>query len=119
MRHQPEACRNRYQRLLDGDDHDPLAGVANLFDVAMVFAVALMVALFASSPASNLLLNRGSLAESNAQLQQNSIPHTGDRLERFQIGDREAGGQGERLGIAYRLPSGEVIYVPETRNVSR
>ena len=28
-----------------GDDDDPLSGMANLFDVAMVFAVALMVAL--------------------------------------------------------------------------
>ena len=32
-----------------GDDHDIMGSVANLFDVAMVFAVALMVALVSRS----------------------------------------------------------------------
>ena len=35
----------RRNRLLDSGDDDPMQTVANLFDVAMVFAVALMVAL--------------------------------------------------------------------------
>ncbi len=29
----------------NGEDNDPMSGMANLFDLAMVFAVALMVAL--------------------------------------------------------------------------
>ena len=36
----------RRKRLInDSEDHDPLSVLTNLFDVAMVFAVALMVAL--------------------------------------------------------------------------
>jgi hypothetical protein len=35
----------RRNALLQGQDEDPMQSVANLFDVAMVFAVALMVAL--------------------------------------------------------------------------
>ena len=34
-----------YRRLLETSDDDPLSGVANLFDVAIVFAVALLLAL--------------------------------------------------------------------------
>lgn len=94
--------RNRFRRLLESEDHDPIAGVSNLFDVAMVFAVALLVALFTQVPTSQ-------------QARDGLVPQVGDRLEHFQTGDREAGGQGVRLGIAYRLPSGEVIYVPEKK----
>lgn len=38
----------RRRIILDDDDEDPLSGVANLFDVAMVFAVALLVMLVVS-----------------------------------------------------------------------
>ena len=37
--------RNRKRRLDDREDMDPMSVVGNLFDVAMVFALALMVAL--------------------------------------------------------------------------
>ena len=37
--------KNRRPSLLTDDDGDPLSGVVNLFDVAMVFAVSLMVAM--------------------------------------------------------------------------
>jgi hypothetical protein len=113
MTDRPRCERKRFQRLLAEDDHDPLAGVSNLFDVAMVFAVALLVALFARGPAGEMLKQNSSSAASTSIPERNRIPDAGDRLERFQVGDREAGGRGQRLGTAYRLPSGEVIYVPE------
>ena len=37
--------RHRFLRADTGEDLDPLSSLTNLFDVAMVFAVALMVAL--------------------------------------------------------------------------
>ena len=108
--------RQRYQRLLHDDEHDPLAGVSNLFDVAMVFAVALLIALFARVPASDLLSSSRESPSVDTKDQEDSVPRDGDQLKQFQIGDREAGGRGERLGVAYRLPSGEVIYVPEPQS---
>ena len=44
-----------YQRLLYGTDEDPIGAVANLFDVAMVFAVALILALFTALSVPELL----------------------------------------------------------------
>jgi hypothetical protein len=102
-----------FQQLLDSEDDDPLAGVSNLFDVAMVFAVALLVALFTRVPAADMFKHDSSSVRANARPEHKRIPSDGDRLDRFQVGDREVGGRGERLGIAYRLPSGEVVYVPE------
>jgi hypothetical protein len=113
MNGQPPLSRKMFQRLLESEDHDPLGGVSNLFDVAMVFAVALLVALFTRVPAADMLRRDSSSARSNARPGYDRIPNAGDRLDHFQVGDRETGGRGERLGIAYRLPSGEVVYVPE------
>ena len=42
------------------------------------------------------------------------IRKKGIKLERYHISDREAGGEGQRLGICYQLADGEVVYVPES-----
>lgn len=101
----------RFRRLLDTDHEDPLSGVANLFDIALVFVAALLIAVVTqrSTDASA----RSSQTESGTDSSSRRIPRRGEELNRFQVGNRTIGGEGQRLGIAYKLPSGEVIYVPE------
>ena len=41
------------------------------------------------------------------------IHKKGVKVDRYRVSRDVASGEGERLGTAYRLPSGEVIYVPE------
>ena len=38
----------------------------------------------------------------------------GVKIERLRMTEEEVGGSGKRLGVAYRLPNGEVVYIPET-----
>ena len=76
-------------------EDDPLAGMANLFDVWVVFAVALLLALAARAARD---------AAPNAEMK---------KLDRFTVGDDRLTGAGERLGTAYRLASGEIVYVPD------
>jgi len=95
---------HRYRRLLETEGDDPLAGVANLFDIAMVFAVALLIALVSRLPQQR---NPSELSASG------QIPIEGESLKRYQIGESQIGGQGKQLGMAYQLESGEVIYVPQ------
>jgi len=90
--------RAPHRRLLATQDDDPLSGVANLFDVAMVFAVAILLVLLARAP-------RLGEAFSTA------IPD-GERLKRYRVSEIDRRGRGERLGVAYRLENGEVVYVP-------
>lgn len=47
--------RHRLGLLGDSEDDDPMSGVANLFDTAMVFAVALLLALVMSYNVPELL----------------------------------------------------------------
>ncbi len=84
-------------------DDDPLSGLANLFDAAIVFALALMVAL---AIAQQLPLE--SLAQTAAVPQ----PETA-RPVPMRPSERVAGGSGTRVGVAYRLHSGELVYVPD------
>lgn len=44
------------------------------------------------------------------------IRRKGRTLEHYKVGPNKAGGEGERLGTAFKLKSGEVIYVPEQKS---
>ncbi len=104
-----------HRRLLTSRDDDPLTSVANLFDVAMVFAVALLLALVTHFQLPELLSGQQDITivknpgKSNMEI----IRRKGLKLEHFRMTTQTLGGEGERLGTAYRLKTGEVVYVPE------
>lgn len=100
-------------------DEDPLAGIANLFDVSVVFIVGLMISLFSVYRIGDLINPDGevTMVLTNADGQQEIITKRGPEIEAYRISaDALSGGDGERLGVAYRLPDGQVIYVPETED---
>ncbi len=85
------------------DDEDPLAGMANLFDVALVFMIALAVALVARLATDTSELGSSAQAETRAA----------EKLDRYRVSKERLRGRGTRLGTAYRLPNGDVVYVPD------
>ncbi len=107
--------RNRYYGTFDSDDHDPLSGMANLFDVAMVFAVALMVAFVVRMKMTEFLTAEDVTFVKNAgKKDMEIIVKKNNKVERYKSEQASTGnGKGIRVGIAYRLDSGDIIYVPE------
>lgn len=102
--------------LSDQDDQSPLTGVANLFDVAMVFSVALLVALVMSYHLPELLNPNEDITIVKNPGQQDMkiiIKEEGKPIEVLNMTDNIGGGTGEALGTAYKLADGRVIYVPE------
>ncbi len=109
------AMRTRNRLLQQGDD-DPMQTVANLFDVAMVFAVALMVALvthfnmseFFSKENFTMIKNPG---KDNMEI----ITKEGQQIKHYTPTDDQqiSGKRGRKVGVAYQLENGEIIYVPE------
>ncbi len=98
-----------------GDDSaiDPTAGMANLFDVAMVFAVALMVALVSYLQLPALLQQKDYTVITNpGQPDMEILVKEGEEIRHYEATDQTGFGQGELLGQAYRLPDGRVVYVP-------
>lgn len=98
-----------------GLDDDPLAGIANLFDVSVAFIVALLIALFALF-SSGAMLDEDSNVTLVKQTENGDleiITKRGPEIKVQKVTDKSLSGQGVRLGTAYRLANGQVIYVPE------
>lgn len=109
--------RERYTAgSLAEDDENPLAGLVNLFDVAMVFAVALMVAFAIQTRLTEFLTAEDVSYVKNAGTPEMEIVvKKENKVTRYKADteNAEGTGKGVRVGTAYRLESGEVIYVPE------
>lgn len=93
-----------------------MANVANVFDVAMVFSVALLVALVMSYHLPELLSSNEDFTivkNPGAQDMKIIIKEEGKPTEVMNMTDSIGGGTGEALGTAYRLADGRVIYVPD------
>jgi hypothetical protein len=96
------AKRRRWDHI---SDEDPAAGLLNLFDVWIAFAVALLLATVSYYSAAGV--------KSATQSKADAAPTSGQKIDHYRATDEKLTGQGERLGTAYRLANGEVVYVPD------
>ena len=97
------------------DGGDPMGGLANLFDVAVVFIAALLLALMSVFDAKELFDRDSSFTviKRNDRGEMTLIRKEGRRMKAVKMTREEAAGRGVRLGTAYRLEDGSMIYVPE------
>jgi len=96
-------------------DDDPMTGIANIFDVAMVFALALMLMLIVNYNLPELMQPNSNvtIVKNPGAPDMEIIIKKGETVEIKKLTNETLGGEGEKLGTAYMLKSGEVIYVPE------
>ncbi len=96
-------------------DDDPMTGVANLFDIGLVFIVGLLMTLFSAYHLQDLFdeTSEMTIMKQHASGQMEIITKKGTRVKAMKVSKSKASGQGERLGIAYRLEDGTMVYVPE------
>ena len=99
----------------DNAADDPLAGVANLFDASIVFIVAMMLALFSALNMMDLLDPKSevTIAKKTADGKVEVLTKKGAEIKISRVSDTPLSGAGKRLGTAYQLPDGKVVYVPE------
>ncbi len=108
--------RRRRAILRRGEDSDPMSVVSNLFDVAMVFAVALMVALVSRFNMTEIFSQEDfTMVKNPGKENMEIITKEGDKINRYTPSDdqNQNGNKGKRVGIAYELENGDIIYVPE------
>jgi hypothetical protein len=53
------------------------------------------------------------MVKTNAQGEREIIVKKGTQITAYKVTGKTAAGEGERLGTAYRLANGQIIYVPE------
>lgn len=98
------------------EDSDPISVVSNLFDVAMVFAVALMVALVTRYNMTEMLSKEDfTMVKNPGKENMEIITKEGEKINRYTPSEEQqkSGTRGKKVGIAYELENGEIIYVPE------
>lgn len=109
--------RRRRGNFLGEDDGDPLSVVVNLFDVAMVFAVSLMVAMVMHMNMTEVFGKEDyTIVKNPGKDNMEIITKEGKEINTYKASGESANGkgkQGKRLGTAYQLESGQIIYVPE------
>ncbi|HJE89303.1 DUF2149 domain-containing protein [Rikenella microfusus] len=105
------------RRILNtGEDHDPVALLSNLFDVAMVFAVALMVALVTKFNMTEVFSQEDyTMVKNPGKDNMEIITKEGQKITRYKPSESQdaSGKKGRKVGIAYEMENGEIIYVPE------
>ena len=107
----------RRRLLLRDEETNPMSVVGNLFDVAMVFAVALMVALVTRYNITEVFSKEDyTMVKNPGKENMEIITKKGQKIERYTPSKNQSrtdGSRGKKVGVAYELENGEVIYVPE------
>jgi hypothetical protein len=96
------------------EDDDPLSGVANLFDVAMVFALGMMVMLLMYFSMTELLTQTDmTIVKNPGQQNMEVIVKHGEKIEKLEMTNETVQTEivGE-MGRIYKTKGGGMIYVP-------
>lgn len=106
----------KHNLLRKEEDADPISVVSNLFDVAMVFAVALMVALVSRYNMTEVFSQEDfTMVKNPGKENMEIITKEGQEIKKYTPSEEQesSGKRGKKVGVAYQLESGEIIYVPE------
>jgi hypothetical protein len=93
---------------------DPLDGIVNLFDVAIVLAVGFLVAALTAAGVSGLLTSKSMTIVTNPGTpQMQVIVKDGNQIKKLSMsGGAQVQGVGTLIGSFYKLADGTVVYVP-------
>ena len=109
--------KSKRNRLLHSDsDSDPMGTVANLFDVAMVFAVALMVALVSRFNMTEMFSKEDfTMVKNPGKENMKIITKEGQEIKKYTPSEdqKTSGKRGKKVGVAYQLENGEIIEISD------
>lgn len=93
---------------------DPLDGLVNLWNVAIVLAVGFLVAALAAAGVTGLLTDKNMTIVTNPGTpEMQVIVKDGDEITKLDLqSGQEVAGAGTLLGSFYKLADGTVVYVP-------
>ena len=100
-------------RLLDEDEAaNPLLSVTNLIDVFLVLIAALLISI-AHNPMNPFLDETVTVIKNAGQPDMELISKDGETIETYKSSGEIGNGEGVKAGIAYKMPDGSIVYVPE------
>lgn len=94
--------------------------MANLFDVGIVFALGFLLALISYLGLPEVVRRTAAAEVKTAGTARREIVDPkAVKLQRYRISKESLGGKGVKLGVAYRLASGEVVCVSSPSSSQR
>ena len=94
--------RRRRSLLNRKEDSDPMSVVSNLFDVAMVFAVALMVALVSHYDMTEMFSQQDfTMVKNPGKEDMEIITKEGEKINRYTPSDDQSDSQSKEIGRAH------------------
>lgn len=101
-------------RFLDEEDDDPLLSVVNLIDVFLV-VIAMLMIVIVRNPLNPFAAENAVVVENPGRPDMRITVKQGQELTRYESNSEIGQGKGIRAGVAYKLPDGRMIYVPEAQ----
>jgi hypothetical protein len=91
---------------------DPLDGLVNLFDLAIVLSVAFLLAALTSLRLGGVLTGHDTaVVQHPGSSSQTVVVRKGDHLHVLHLTNHQVTGSGTKLGAVYRLKDGRLVYV--------
>jgi hypothetical protein len=97
-------------------EDDPISGVAQLFDISIAFIVAIIAAMFTLLSSQDMLSkdSEWTLTKKDKNGNIEMIEKKNNQVVKRKVSSKNMSGNGVRLGTAYQLADGQVIYVADT-----
>jgi hypothetical protein len=96
-------------------EEDPMAMMGNLFDIALLIGIGLLIMALSSFGLNDLLTNTDTTIVKNpGQSNMEIVTRKGGKITHLKQTGNKAEGPGTAVGTVYRLQSGEMIWVPTT-----
>jgi hypothetical protein len=94
---------------------DPMSAVANLVDIFLVFIVALLLSFLSAYHLEDLLNKESEITvlKETPEGEMTVITKKGTEIQAVKTTRSQAEGRGTRLGVAYQLEDGSMIYLPD------
>jgi hypothetical protein len=94
-------------------DEDPMSMMGNLFDIALLIGIGLLVMALSSFGLNDLLTNTDTTIVKNpGRPDMEIITRKGGKITRLKQTGEQSEGPGTAVGTVYRLQTGEMIWVP-------
>lgn len=91
---------------------DPALSLINLIDVFLVLIAALLLAM-ASNPLNSMGDSKVTVIRNAGQPNMEIVVKDGKKIEKFKAEGEAGAGKGVKVGAAYRMADGSLVYVPE------
>jgi hypothetical protein len=113
-RQEPELFLERESQLMPDRNGDPLDGLANLFDAAILIGIGFMIFALSSFGLRELVTGKSDLTivKNPGTASMEIITKTHGKIERMTTSKETAQGRGTAIGVVYRLEDGRVVWVP-------